>query len=98
MLDIADLIAERGGDAKKVKESQRKRYASEELVDEVIGLYEKARASTIILRLLFAVASGSSSLNSREPDCPPESDLCLCMLILPIRGQHDTKQHKSDRR
>jgi seryl-tRNA synthetase len=50
MLEIADLIAERGGDAKKVKESQRKRYASEELVDEVIALYEKARASTIIPR------------------------------------------------
>ncbi|KAI1943831.1 Cytosolic seryl-tRNA synthetase [Ophidiomyces ophidiicola] len=43
MLDIADLIADRGGDAKKVKESQRRRFASEELVDEVIGLYEDAR-------------------------------------------------------
>lgn len=45
MLDIADLITERGGDPKKVKESQRRRFASEELVDEVIGLYEEARRS-----------------------------------------------------
>ncbi|EFW22822.1 Cytosolic seryl-tRNA synthetase [Coccidioides posadasii str. Silveira] len=43
MLDIADLIADRGGDPKKVKESQRRRFASEELVDEVISLYEDAR-------------------------------------------------------
>ncbi|WEW56300.1 Cytosolic seryl-tRNA synthetase [Emydomyces testavorans] len=43
MLDIADFIAERGGDPKIVRESQRRRFASEELVDEVIGLYEDAR-------------------------------------------------------
>ena len=45
MLDIADLIPERGGDPNKVKESQRKRFASEEVVDEVIELFGKARAT-----------------------------------------------------
>lgn len=45
MIDIADLIPERGGDPKKVKESQRRRFASEELVDEVVALYEDARRS-----------------------------------------------------
>ena len=45
MIDITDLIPERGGDPKKVKESQRKRFASEELVDEVVALFTKARAS-----------------------------------------------------
>lgn len=45
MLDIADLVAERGGDLKKVKESQRRRFASEEVVDEVLALYEDARKS-----------------------------------------------------
>lgn len=43
MLDLNDFIAERGGDPKKIKESQRKRFAPEEAVDEVIALYEEAR-------------------------------------------------------
>lgn len=46
MLDLNDFIAERGGDVKKIKESQRKRFASEEAVDEVIALYEEARSGT----------------------------------------------------
>ncbi|KAJ5474819.1 Aminoacyl-tRNA synthetaseclass II [Penicillium sp. IBT 31633x] len=43
MLDLADFVAERGGDIKKIKESQQKRFASEEVVDEVVTLYEEAR-------------------------------------------------------
>ncbi|KAJ5693335.1 Serine--tRNA ligase cytoplasmic [Penicillium macrosclerotiorum] len=43
MLDLNDFIAERGGDPKKIKESQRRRFAPEEAVDEVIALYEEAR-------------------------------------------------------
>lgn len=43
MLDVFDFIAEKGGDPKKIKESQRKRYEPEEAVDEVIALYEDAR-------------------------------------------------------
>lgn len=42
MLDILDFIAERGGDPKKVKESQRRRYTKEEVVDEVIELWQDA--------------------------------------------------------
>ncbi len=45
MLDVLDFIAERGGDPQKVRESQRRRYADEKIVDEVIALYEDARAS-----------------------------------------------------
>jgi seryl-tRNA synthetase len=43
MLDLSDFVTERGGDIKKIKESQQKRFASEEIVDEVIALYEEAR-------------------------------------------------------
>ena len=43
MLDVLDFIADRGGDPKKVRESQRRRHAPEEAVDEVITLYEEAR-------------------------------------------------------
>ena len=45
MLDVLDFIADGGGDPQKVGESQRKRYADEGVVDEIIGLYEEARAS-----------------------------------------------------
>lgn len=45
MLDIADLIPERGGDPNKVKESQRKRFASVDVVDEVVELFATARAT-----------------------------------------------------
>ena len=45
MLDINDFIAERGGDPKKIKESQRRRHAPEEVVDEVIAMFEDHRKS-----------------------------------------------------
>lgn len=47
MLDIEDFIEERGGDPKKIKESQLRRGASTELVDEVIELWKDDRAGKI---------------------------------------------------
>ena len=47
MLDVFDFIVEKGGDPQKIKESQRKRYAPEEAVDEVIALYEDHRKSML---------------------------------------------------
>jgi seryl-tRNA synthetase len=46
MLDVFDFIVEKGGNPEKIKESQRRRYAPEEAVDEVIALYEDHRKST----------------------------------------------------
>lgn len=46
MLDINDFIAERGGDPEKIRESQRRRYANVEIVDEIIALFEDHRKST----------------------------------------------------
>ncbi|EYE99537.1 serine--tRNA ligase SES1 [Aspergillus ruber CBS 135680] len=43
MLDITDFVTDRGGNPNKIKESQRKRFAPESAVDEVIALYEEAR-------------------------------------------------------
>jgi seryl-tRNA synthetase len=43
MLDVFDFIADKGGNPQKIKESQRRRYAPEEVVDEVIALYEDHR-------------------------------------------------------
>ncbi|KAL3469281.1 hypothetical protein BJX99DRAFT_241708 [Aspergillus californicus] len=45
MLELADFITDRGGDPNKIKESQRRRSAPEAAVDEVISLYEEARAA-----------------------------------------------------
>ncbi|KAI4254086.1 MAG: hypothetical protein LQ352_003305 [Teloschistes flavicans] len=36
MLDVIDFIQERGGNPKLIRESQKRRYASEEAVDEII--------------------------------------------------------------
>jgi len=43
MLDINDFIKERGGDPEKIRESQRRRGAPVEVVDQVIELFETAR-------------------------------------------------------
>lgn len=49
MLDLNDFITERGGDPNKIKESQRRRFAPEQTVDEVIALYEEARRGRLPL-------------------------------------------------
>lgn len=43
MLDINDFIKDRGGNPEKIKESQRKRHAPEEVVDEVIAMFDDHR-------------------------------------------------------
>ncbi|KAJ5095157.1 hypothetical protein N7532_007448 [Penicillium argentinense] len=58
MLDLNDFITERGGDPKKIKESQRRRGAPEEVVDEVIALYEEARKTR------YGVTQIGSQLNA----------------------------------
>lgn len=39
-IDILDLIDSKGGNSEAVRESQRRRNASVELVDECIGMYQ----------------------------------------------------------
>ncbi|EXV05112.1 Serine--tRNA ligase, cytoplasmic [Metarhizium anisopliae] len=43
MLDVIDFITERGGDPEKIRESQRRRSANVEVVDEIIALFEDHR-------------------------------------------------------
>ncbi|KAI0840188.1 seryl-tRNA synthetase [Hypoxylon sp. FL0890] len=43
MLDIQDFITERGGNPEKIRESQRRRYAPVEVVDEIIAMFEDHR-------------------------------------------------------
>lgn len=50
MLDVSDFILEKGGDPNKIRESQRRRYAPEEMVDQVIALFEDHRRSILSFR------------------------------------------------
>ena len=52
MLDFSDFVTDRGGDPSKIKESQRRRFASEKVVDEVLVLFEDARRGTVWLLVL----------------------------------------------
>lgn len=45
MLDVNDFIVERGGNPDKIRESQRRRFADEGIVDQVIALFEDHRRS-----------------------------------------------------
>ncbi|QUC18976.1 uncharacterized protein UV8b_03217 [Ustilaginoidea virens] len=43
MLDVLDFIAERGGNPERIRESQRRRYANPDIVDEIISLFDDHR-------------------------------------------------------
>lgn len=62
MLDLNDFITERGGDINKIRESQRRRFAPEEVVEEVIALYEEAR------RARYAATQIGSELNAVQKE------------------------------
>jgi seryl-tRNA synthetase len=51
MLDVNDFITERGGNPELIRESQRRRFANVEIVDEVIALFEDHRKSTSRLQI-----------------------------------------------
>ncbi len=49
MLDVNDFLEERGGNPEKVRESQRRRYAPESVVDEVITLArERIKSQSVV--------------------------------------------------
>jgi seryl-tRNA synthetase len=62
MLDLADFVSDRGGNPNKIKESQRKRFAPENVVDEVVTLYEEAR------RARYEVMQIGSELNALQKE------------------------------
>lgn len=75
MLDVNDFITERGGNPELIRESQRRRFANVEIVDEVIALFEVHRKSTYRFRLpsnfhsrfIFTNAARYSPIQ-RQPD------------------------------
>lgn len=62
MLDIFDFIVEKGGDPNKIKESQRRRHASTDIVDEVIKLYQDHRAKQ------FEVTQVGAKINETQKE------------------------------
>jgi seryl-tRNA synthetase len=54
MLDINLFLEERGGEPELIRESQRRRHESVEIVDEIIALYEDWKTSTsLFFKLLL---------------------------------------------
>jgi seryl-tRNA synthetase len=47
MLDILDFQVDKGGDLKKLKESQRRRFASESAIDDIVVTFEDAKRSRL---------------------------------------------------
>jgi seryl-tRNA synthetase len=62
MLDFNDFVVDRGGDPAKIKESQRRRFAPESAVDEVLELYAEARRGKLkknsFARTFFSLLNG----------------------------------------
>lgn len=53
MLDVLSFIESRGGNPELIRESQRRRNAPVEAVDEVIALFEEFRVGTEETSLFF---------------------------------------------
>ena len=79
MLDVFDFIEDKGGDAKKLKESQRRRYGPEDVVEGVQTLYENARkGANLVYSLLQQTSHGRlskvfRSTKQTKGQCRPES-------------------------
>lgn len=59
MLDVFAFIEERGGNPEAIRESQRRRHAPVEVVDEIIEMYAAARAGRFVCNF-FSKKSGNS--------------------------------------
>lgn len=53
MLDVLSFIESRGGNPELIRESQRRRHAPVEAVDEVIALFEEFRVGTEEMSLFY---------------------------------------------
>ena len=62
MLDITDFIAERGGDPERIRESQRRRGESVEIVDEIIQMFEDHRKTN------YGATQIGSRINDTQKD------------------------------
>ena len=75
-LDIRLFRADQGGDPDKIRESQRRRFASVELVDEIIDLDNQWRLLTgeidNLRKSKNATQKAVGELKKKKEECPPE--------------------------
>ncbi|KAI8633126.1 seryl-tRNA synthetase [Xylariaceae sp. FL1651] len=62
MLDVLDFITERGGNPEAIRESQRRRYAPVEVVDEIISMWEDHRKTN------YAASQINSKMNGLQKE------------------------------
>lgn len=68
-LDVLQFIDSKGGNAEEIRESQRKRGLSTEIVDEVIKMYGDWVTSTFILMVASKLAMLYASESNRTLFC-----------------------------
>ena len=59
MLDLLDFQVDKGGDLERIRESQRRRHASEVVVDDVVALFEDHKRSTYLTHVSPALPGHS---------------------------------------
>lgn len=70
MLDVQDFITERGGNPELIRESQRRRHAPVEVVDEVIAMWEDHRKSQCCISDLEVVTFAERKLTATHLHSP----------------------------
>ncbi|KAL2157186.1 hypothetical protein VTH06DRAFT_6322 [Thermothelomyces fergusii] len=89
MLDVNDFIVERGGNPDKIRESQRKRYAPVEAVDEVIAMWEDHR------RTAYAATQLNAKINEVQKQIGPKKKAKEDVTDL-LKQKADLEKEKKD--
>ncbi|AEO62812.1 uncharacterized protein THITE_2141035 [Thermothielavioides terrestris NRRL 8126] len=89
MLDVNDFITERGGNPELIRESQRKRYASVEAVDEVIAMFEDHR------RTAYSATQINARINEVQKQIGPKKKAKEDVTDL-LKQKADLEKEKKD--
>ncbi|KAL2133547.1 hypothetical protein VTI74DRAFT_2159 [Chaetomium olivicolor] len=89
MLDVNDFIVERGGNPELIRESQRKRHAPVEAVDEVIAMFEDHR------RTAYAATQLNARINEVQKQIGPKKKAKEDVTDL-LKAKADLEKEKKD--
>lgn len=89
MLDVNDFIAERGGNPEAIRESQRKRFAPVEVVDEVIAMFEDHR------RTAYSATQLNARINEVQKQIGPKKKAKEDVTDL-LKRKADLEKEKKD--
>ncbi|MCJ1321048.1 Cytosolic seryl-tRNA synthetase [Xylographa vitiligo] len=76
MLDILDFQEDKGGDLKKLRESQRRRYAPEAIVDDVVALFEDMKKTR------YAATQIGTQINATQKEIGAKKKVRIVAAIL----------------